>query len=344
MATIGTEEVVSKEEATTNDPKEGVEETSTQETEEVEGTKGTEEESVETPTDEASEEEEEAAPPEDEEEPDEDDDLSDDDLDNLLTAYGDRIQGRPGLKDVLSRQVKTQVDREVQEATKGVEGSRQVEGIIQKGQQAIQSLATQVTGVADELAKAQRGEEFNAGVFDQQQLVSNLREYGSAIVAEQAHRYDSAVEGAYESLFGSDGLPLPTEEQSDILRQAMEIAQRMEGDPNQSAQAKTFFFKSIFRFVADRALEQGASQEQTRVKSQKSVKERIAKSAARKAGKADAEAEKTPPRTGKSKARTGSSEPSMELYKELKAEGKKAEAQAVVDAMASGVPVGAGVS
>ena len=194
------------------------------------------------------------------------------------------------------------------------------------------------------MAKAQRGEEFNAGVFDQQQLVSNLREYGSAIVAEQAHRYDSAVEGAYESLFGSDGLPLPTEEQSDILRQAMEIAQRMEGDPNQSAQAKTFFFKSIFRFVADRALEQGASQEQTRVKSQKSVKERIAKSAARKAGKADAEAEKTPPRTGKSKARTGSSEPSMELYKELKAEGKKAEAQAVVDAMASGVPVGAGVS
>jgi len=255
MATTGTEEVVSKEEATTDDPKEGVEETSTQETKEVEGTKGTEEESVETPTDEASEEEEEAAPPEDEEEPDEDDDLSDDDLDNLLTAYGDRIQGRPGLKDVLSRQVKTQVDRGVQEATKGVEGSRQVEGIIQKGQQAIQSLATQVTGVADELAKAQRGEEFNAGVFDQQQLVSNLREYGSAIVAEQAHRYDSAVEGAYESLFGSDGLPLPTEEQSDILRQAMEIAQRMEGDPNQSAQAKTFFFKSIFRFVADRALE-----------------------------------------------------------------------------------------
>jgi len=74
------------------------------------------------------------------------------------------------------------------------------------------------------------------------------------------------------------------------------------------------------------------------------VKERIAKSAARKAGKADAEAEKTPPRTSKSKANKLTSEPSMERYKVLKAEGKFQEAQAVVDAMASGVPVGAGVS
>src|SRR3990170_3134315 len=269
------------------------------------------------------------------EEPRVTDELDDETLSTLAEAYGDRLLATEQLREQVNRAVSKEVERQVRRTLREREVESQSGDLISVEQAAAQEINRIFSSARSELDKASKGEDFDAAVFNTESLAKHLGSYGSAAQSRAERQVDAAIEGAWDDVFSGDSLPVLSDDQAEELSGITETFNRMRGDPKQSERARSFLFSSLFKFVADRAIETGAVKERERVEKARSASEKIAGKNAIAAAKAKIEKERTPPATPKSSP----TEPSVgnlsdEAYAKAKAAGDFAKAQAIVDARA----------
>lgn len=285
---------------------------------------------------EAEPEEEEAAPEEEPAEVPEDTTLDDETISALSDAYGDKLLQTKSIKDAVAAQVKQEVRRQVEDATRGADAQNEVTALIERAKQAVVGIAQAVGSAKTELEKAQRGEEFSTSTLEPEKLEAHLRDYGSAIVADAARTYDTAIERGFDEVF-SEVLPQLTDEQAEELAGIAMTYERMKGDPRQSPKATDYFVNNLFRFVASRATEHGTQAERDRLAKSRTVREKIASKNAVTAAKADLAKEKVPPQAPASAPREGGY--TQEDYDKAKDAGDYDRAQDIADAMSRRVLV-----
>lgn len=249
------------------------------------------------------------------------DDLDDETADALVEAYGDKLFSSKKLQERISRAVQDQVTQQVTERTRSMETQGEVANLIERGRRAVTGLTTLAQNAKAELDKATAGEEFDTKVFEPSAFMGHLSDYGQAIVAEVAGRYDGAIQGAIEYTL-TQRLPELTDTQAQEFLGIVQTAQRMEGDPKQRKDAKAFFVGASMSFLFDRAVETGMLMERERAANQSTAAEKIAKSNAIKAATAKIAKDKPLPATpGNIPTSTGPAGGTFnrEYYRQLKA-------------------------
>jgi len=263
-----------------------------------------------------------------------DTDLDDVTLEALVDAYGDRLRKTKGMDTSVKAEVKAEVARQVRDYQSTTDSQSQVDQLISQGQVASQKMTDLAKAAKDELGKASRSEDFNADVFDSQEYVKSLNDYGAATAMYERHVLETATQDGFDKVFG-DVLPGLSDDQSEELNGIANTVNRMRGDPRQSARADTYWLSELLNFVAKRGIDHGATQEGTRTASKKTVKENIARSNAVVAAKAKIEADKGPPRTPKSEPRQAVPEFSEEGYQKMKEAGDPVKTQEYVNRWAT---------
>jgi hypothetical protein len=266
------------------------------------------------------------AAPEGDEVSEESDDLTLDDetISAFASAYAEQVLATPEVQEQISARVKDQVDRQVQDVHRSTQAQTESQSLIEQGRTALKGLADDAAAAKDALVKAaKKDESISSDVFDPQKFEGNLRDYGSAIVADVSGTYRRAIEGGFTDIL-QNKLPKLTDEQAQELQRVVVTAQRMEGDPAQAAQAQPYFMSGLFGFLFSRAFEAGQDAERGRASKRPDVAKKIASSAAVKAAQAKLAASKgnPPPKTPKSRSSaTNAPAPGVYdsgYYKELK--------------------------
>lgn len=247
-------------------------------------------------------------------------DLDDETTDALIDAYGDKFLASKKLSDRINRMVQTQVEQQVAERTRTLETQGEVANLIERGRRAVTGLTSLAQNAKAELDKAAEGTEFNANVFDPKVFMDHLSDYGQAIVAQVAGRYDGAIQSSIEYML-TQRLPELTDEQAQEFLGIVQTASRMDGDPKQRSNAKAYFVGASMNFLIDRALEMGAAMETERLSKKTTAAEKIAKSTAIKAAAAKLAKDKAPPATPANLPQQGAPTGAFdrEYYRKLKA-------------------------
>ena len=201
-------------------------------------------------------------------------DLSEEDLEQFIEFYGERLAASKGYQTRLDQVVQERVTREVAASRQQATTGDAVQALIQKGERAIQGLGTILDGVGVELAKADRAEEFNAAILKPEEFATHLKDYGEAIVGEVSLRYDKAIEGAVQHVLG-ERIPNLSEEDAQKFVQIVSAAQRMEGDPVQAPQAKAYLVRSLVSLFMDMAETFGAVKEREAIAKRPGVAKKI---------------------------------------------------------------------
>ena len=265
-------------------------------------------------------------------------DLDDETLEALAEVYGDKFLGSKPLQERINKAIQQQVAKQTAERQRTYESQDEVGRIIDRGKQAVDGLTQLAQAAATELGKASRGEEFVAEAFEPGKFAGHLDSYGQAIVAEVSLRYDQALQDAIETSL-ADRLPELSENQTQEFLGIVYNVQRMENDPKQAPQAKSYFVTSMLNFLLDRSHEAGAVEERDRLSKKGTVAKKIADSNAVKAAQAKLAASKgnpppkSPTSTPAKRTATGGNYDS-EVYRELKKAGKFDEADAYVSQFA----------
>jgi hypothetical protein len=239
--------------------------------------------------------------------------------------------------------VKAEVARQVRDYQSTTDSQSQIDQLISQGQRASQKMRDMGKAAGEELAKAARNENSNPDVFNPQEFVESMEQYGSATALYERHILETAIQDGFDKVFG-DVLSGLSDDQTEELTGITNTRDRMRGDQRQSARADAYWLSELLNFVARRGVEHGATQEGARMASKKTVKESIAKSNAVVAAKAKIEADKGPPRTPKSEPRQAVPEYSEEGYQKIKEAGDNTKTQEYVDRWASRRRAGAAVS
>lgn len=268
-------------------------------------------------------------------------DLDDDTASALFEAYGPKLFATKAAQEQISRMVQDQVAQQVTERTRNLETQGEVANLIERGRRAVTGLTGLAQSAKAELDKASAGEEFNAKVFEPNAFMGHLSDYGQAIVAEVAGRYDGAIQSSIEYTL-TQRLPELSDDQAQQFLGIVQQAQRMDGDPKQRANAKAYFVGASVDFLIDRAMEVGMGMERERVSKQSTAAEKIAKSNAIKAATAKIAKDKAPPPTPGnlpvSSAPIGGFD--REHYRKLKAEDpQKAQDYVMSTSAAQRVPI-----
>lgn len=259
------------------------------------------------------------------------DTLTAEEINELAGAYGDEFLSSPNIQAKIDAAVKARVDVSVRDNQQVVSDNQQTDALVQQGRTAIDGIRQAVKAAGEELGKASRSEDFQPTVMDDGSLTTHLSNYGSAIQADVARVFDTAIDVGFNEIFSE--LPELSETQVGELNDIRNTHNRMSGDPNQARAAEQWRVTQLARFVLGRAVELGATQERQRVEGKKTVAERITKkNAVKAAAAANARNGRKPPASGKSTPET-TGQPSMELYRKLKAEGKTKEANDVALAL-----------
>jgi hypothetical protein len=277
------------------------------------------------------------------EEEEADQELDDATLDALVDAYGERLRKTKGMETSIKTEVKAEVARQVQDYRSTTDSQSQIDQLINRGRSAAQHMHQLAEDAKTELGKASRNEEANPDVFNSQEFVSSLEQYGSATAMYERHVLETAAQDGFDKVFG-DVLPGLSDEHAEELGTITNTVNRMRGDQNQFARADGYWMSELLNFVARRGMEHGAAQERTRVGSKKTVKESIARSNAVVAARAKIEADKGPPRAPKSEPRQAVPEFSEDGYQKMKEAGDDAKTQEYVNRWAARRGAGAAVS
>ncbi len=282
--------------------------------------------------DDGSEGDEETAPDADATDTESDSDtLNAEEINELAGAYGDEFLNTPAMQAKIDAAVKARVDVSVRDNQQVVSDNQQTDALVQQGRTAIDGIRQAVKAAGEELGKASRSEDFQPTVMDDGAITTHLSNYGSAIQADVARVFDTAIDVGFNEIFSE--MPELSETQVGELNDIRTTHNRMSGDPNQARVAEQWRVTQLARFVLSRAVELGATQERQRVEGKKTVAERITKkNAVKAAAAANAASGKKPPATGRSTPET-TGQPSMELYRQLKAQGKTKEANDVALAL-----------
>ena len=108
----------------------------------------------------------------------------------------------------------------------------------------------------------------------------------------------------------------------------------MRGDPNQVGKAQPYLLQSLFRFVADRAMEHGGQERETVLTTKRSLKDKVTQANAVAVAKAELLKENPPPLTPKSTGGGTAYPISDEGYDRAQEDGRLDVAQAIGDEMA----------
>lgn len=283
--------------------------------------------------DDGSEEDEATAPDEDATDtvPDSDT-LTSEEINELAGAYGDEFLSTPAMQAKIDAAVKARVDVSVRENQQAVSDNQQTDTLVEQGRTAIEGIRQAVKAAGEELGKASRSEDFSPTVMDDGSLTTHLSNYGSAIQADVARVFDTAIDVGFNEIFSE--LPELSETQVGELNDIRNTHNRMSGDPAQARAAEQWRVTQLARFVLGRAVELGSAQERQRVEGKKTVSDKIVKkNAVKAAAAANASKGKMPPASGSTTPDTSSGQPSMDLYRKLKAAGKTKEANDVALAL-----------
>lgn len=261
--------------------------------------------------------------------------LDEETLEAIAEVYRDRLLSSKALGDQVQQAVRKEVERQVTQTTRVQDAGSRSELLINQGKAAARAVAEIAESAQRELGKAAKGEDFKSELVKPEELVGHLGKYGTAVSAYVSDQFDVAVESAWDAVFSDDGLPPLSEEQAGELAGMIEIFHRMEGDPRQATQSKPYFFANLFRFIAARGLECGATQERTRSEKAKTIGEKIVDKNAIAAAKAKIEKERTPPTAPKSRPRAPTGGATDAAYQEAKKAGDHDRAQSIVDQMAA---------
>lgn len=266
-------------------------------------------------------------------------DLDDETINALAEAYGDRLLGSEKIQERLRGIVQQQVQEQVRQRTRSLEGQDEVSQMITRGKTAVDSINQLAATARDELHKAASDQTFSAEVFKPEALMQHLSDYGQAIVAELGSRYDGAIQESLEQNLGR--LPALSDAQQQEFLQIVSQAQRMELDPRQAANSKAYFISAVTGFLVNRAYEAGAVAARDQLVKDTAAKRKLTEKAV--VNKAAAQIAKTrgniPPKTpasapAESRAPTGNYD--SDYYRQLKKEGKHSEAQAYVNQFGRG--------
>ncbi len=271
--------------------------------------------------------------------------LDDETLNTIAEVYGDKIIESPALKDRVSQSAKSQADKQIAAAEATRSSQVQTDKILQQGKEALDTVVGQIASaqtLSEQLGKVKSGDL----EIDSVSLPADLSEtalkqamvsYGQATAASGIRSYESGLNSAFRTTFAGDVLPGLTKEQAEEIRKITATASRIENDPLQGEQvSKNYLFTNLFKFIAERGVEQGTTKEKNMSEKKRSLAEKIAGDNVNVAAAAKAKAEeKSPPVAPESRPAEADMGPSVEKYNQLKADGKTAEAQDVLNRMAA---------
>ncbi len=241
------------------------------------------------------------------------DELSDEVLSDFSRAYSDRIMGTEAMQEKVSKLVQSEVAKQVASQVRGQTATSEREALVNRGRAAVIELTTLGESAQAELAKASKGETFQAQVFDNDKYVKNLQIYGEAIKEDTRSLFEKAIEDGFNGVLTGSLASLVDAKQSD-LTEIVRNHEATRADPNKAAQAEPKFVTDMVQFIVDRATELGAQQERERASKGKAVNKQIASSNAVKAATAKIQSQKNEPNTPKSKARKGKGSYTIEDY------------------------------
>ena len=230
-------------------------------------------------------------------------DLDDETLSLIFDSYGDRLLGTEAAKKRFEDTVRTEVQRQSQSLQEAQRVDAEVGDLIRQGETAYQGMLSTLESAKAELNKAAQGSEdvdFNPNVLDEKSFDafdSNLRTYGSAIVAEVRGRHNRDLDRALLGVINE--LPELSAEQTEGLKTVINNARRMERDPQQSAQAFFYALDQLVRFAVGHARVAGAADAQRGAQQRVEVAAKVAASNATKAAAAKLSAQRgnLPPET-----------------------------------------------
>ena len=269
--------------------------------------------------------------------------MDDDTIKAFSKAYKDRLLQSPAITAEIEARAHQEAERRAREQERTREADTVYTQIRQRGQQAVNSLATmaaqaklELDKASEELGKATREEAFtgtlNASVLDPNQFLQHIRTLGDAIEAETKAGYDSAIQDGCNAVLGAIG-PL-SEDHAEELVGVFSTFNRMRGDPNQVRNAQTYLLQSLFHFVANRAAEYGAREKEATLTSKRSLKDKVTQANAVVVAKAELLKENLPPAAPKSTGGSTAYPISDEGYSRAQEDGRLDVAQAIVDEMA----------
>lgn len=225
--------------------------------------------------------------------------LDDETLETIAEAYRDRLVKSKHISDLVSKEVRREVERQVSQKTRTSDAESRSGDLIGKGRSAAKAIVDLATIARGELVKAAKSEDFSTDLISDDKLAEHLRDYGAAVVAYNSNRWDSAIEDGWDKTFdGDDGLPALSDEQADELAEIVNTFRRMEGDPRQEAEARPYFISNLFKTLVALGRTDGVAQERARLSKSKVAADKIAGKNAVAAAKAKLSKDKAPPRVG----------------------------------------------
>ena len=271
--------------------------------------------------------------------------LDDATINSLVEVYSDKIFESPAFKTRADQHIRSQADRQIAAADASRNTQVEADKIIRQGESALNKITghlEKVQGLNTQLDKVRSGEaEIDTisalPTLDEAELKQALVSYGQATSATGTRSYENGLNSAFVTTFSGEVLPGLTKNQAEEIRAITGMAARIQADPNQGEQpARNYLFANLFRFIAERGIELGATKEKTLTENKRSLAEKIAGKNVQVAAVAKAKAEeKGPPVAPESRPTEANTGPSLELYEKLKGEGKTAEAQDVANRMAA---------
>lgn len=298
-------------------------------TEELDEEEGSEDEADEDTASLDDEDEEDAAPKDaksDDEPPIE---LTKEDLSAIYSAYKDDILASEDAQAHFQKLVQSEVDARMQERERRLDDQAKVQKVLQEGITARDRIASRLRTVANELGKASREEDFNPDVYNEQEQVQDVQTFTRALVLDQQLRWGSALD---RSILGElRSLPELTPDQSSDLRRIIQVAQRMEGDPQQADDAPHYITSNLIKFLLDKHREAVLAEERTRRQAKGQAAKKVAVANAKKAAAAELAAKRkgTAPSTGKNTKKTTVPGANIEEYQRAKRDGRFADADRI---------------
>lgn len=271
--------------------------------------------------------------------------LDDSTINSIVEVYGDKIFESPAFKDRADQHIKSQADRQIAAADASRNTQVEADKIIRQGETALNKITghlEKVQGLNAQLDKVRSGEAeidtlSTLPILDGAELKQALVAYGQATSATGTRSYENGLNSAFITTFSGEVLPGLTKNQAEEIKMITGTAARIQADPNQGEQpARTYLFANLFRFIAERGVELGATKERIMTETKKSLAEKIAGKNVQVAAVAKAKAEEqSPPVAPESRPTEANTGATLELYNKLKGEGKTAEAQDVLNRMAA---------
>lgn len=301
----------------------------------------------------------EATAADDDEDTDEPGEITGEQLDRyveaLLELDADKIAKNPKLRERIEADIRAQVEQDYAERQRAATVGQERQRLTEQGKTAVEAVSNLLTKADEgfakataELAKAERGEDFNPKVVAEglgvtvDQLRNNLATYAQAVTFDVRRQHEDAFLGAFQRAAAKGGPITPDEVKT--IESVVNNANRTEKDESQGEgrfdKAKSIYYGETMVFLVDRAYEAGRQAAVAEAKAKREAAKTVLDADAVLAGAAKEAAKRSalPPATPPAGQQPDSGAATMDAYRAAKAAGEYDKADAIMQRMMRSAP------